>query len=66
MNGMQIWEVNGIDDLKGICFAQCTTKDKAEKAMKILEKEGFDGRLIVEQSNLRIDQLIIGSELKQL
>lgn len=21
MNGMQIWEVNGIDDLEGTCFA---------------------------------------------
>ena len=53
MNGMQIWEVNGIDDLEGTVFAQCSTKEKAEKAMKLLEKEGFEGMLVVEQSGLR-------------
>ena len=36
MNGMQIWEVNGIDDLEGTVFAQCSTKEKAEKAMELL------------------------------
>ena len=66
MNGMQIWEVNGIDDLEGTVFAQCSTKEKAEKAMKLLEKEGFEGMLVVEQSGLRFDQLIIGEKLIQL
>ena len=66
MNGMQIWEVNGIDDLEGTCFAQCSTKEKAEKAMKLLEKEGFEGMLVVEQSRLRFDQLLIGEKLIQL
>lgn len=66
MNGMQIWEVNGIDDLEGICFAQCSTKEKAEKAMRILEKNGFEDMLVIKQSNLRLDQLIIGEEIIQL
>lgn len=35
---MQIWEVNGIDDLEGTCFAQCSTKEKAEKQCKFLKK----------------------------
>ena len=48
MNGMQIWEVNGIDDLEGTCFAQCSTKEKAEKAMQILEENGFEDMLEVE------------------
>ena len=56
MNGMQIWEVNGIDDLEGTCFAQCSTKEKAEKAMRILEENGFEDMLVVKQSSLRLDQ----------
>ncbi len=63
---MQIWEVNGIDDLEGICFAQCSTKEKAEKAMRILEENGFEDMLVIKQSNLRLDQLIIGEEIIQL
>lgn len=66
MNGMQIWEVNGIDDLEGTCFAQCSTKEKAEKAMQILEENGFEDMLEVEQSNLRLDQLFIEDKLIQL
>lgn len=66
MNGMQIWEVNGIDDLEGTCFAQCSSKEKAEKAMQILEKNGFENMLIVEQSRLRLDQLSIEDKLIQL
>ena len=33
MDGMQIWEVVGIDDLEGSVFAQCSTEEKANKAM---------------------------------
>lgn len=66
MNGIQIWEVNGIDDLEGICFAQCSTKEKAEKAMRILEENGFEDMLVVKQSNLRLDQLLIENKLIQL
>lgn len=66
MNGMQIWEVNGIDDLKGVCFAQCSTKGKAEKAMQMLEHNDFENMLVIEQSNLRFNQLLIGDRLIQL
>lgn len=66
MNGMQIWNVNGIDDLEGICFAQCSTKEKAEKAMRILEENGFEDILVVEQRNLRLDQLLVEDKLIQL
>lgn len=66
MNEIQIWEVNGIDDLEGICFAQCSTKEKAEKAMRILEENGFEDMLVVKQSNLRLDQLLIEDKLIQL
>ena len=66
MNGMQIWEVNGIDDLEGICFAQCSTKEKAEKGMRILEENGFEDMLVIKQSNLQLDQLLVEDELIQL
>lgn len=66
MNEIQIWEVNGIDDLEGICFAQCSTKEKAEKAMRILEENGFEDMLVVKQSNLRLDQLLVEDKLIQL
>lgn len=66
MNGMQIWEVNGIDDLEGTCFVQCSTKEKAEKAKQILEENGFEDILVVKQSSLRLDQLLIRGELIQL
>ena len=66
MKEMLIWEVNGIDDLEGTCFAQCSTKAKAEKAMQILEENGFEDILVVEQSSLRLDQLLIEDKLIQL
>lgn len=66
MNGMQIWEVNGIDDLEGTCFAQCSSEEKAEKAIQILEENGFKDMLVAKQSSLRLDQLLIGDRLIQL
>ena len=66
MEGKIIWEVNGIDDLEGTCFAQCSTKEKAEKAMQILEENGFENILEVRQSNLRLDQLSIKGKLIKL
>jgi hypothetical protein len=62
MEEMLIWEVNGIDDLEGTCFAQCSTKEKAEKAMQILEENGFENMLEVRQSCLKLDQISIGGK----
>lgn len=66
MYEIQIWEVVGVDDLEGSVFAQCSTEEKANKAMKLLENEGFEDMLRVEQSSLKIDQIIIGDKLVQL
>lgn len=66
MDGIQIWEVVGVDDLEGSVFAQCSTEEKANKAMQLLENEGFEDMLRVKQSSLRIDQIIIGDKLIQL
>ena len=66
MDRIQIWEVVGVDDLEGSTFAQCSTEEKANKAMKLLENEGFEDMLRVKQSSLRIDQIIIGDKFVQL
>lgn len=66
MDGVNIWEVTGIDDLEGTCFAQCSSEEKAEKAMQILEENGFKDMLVAKQSSLRLDQLLIGDRLIQL
>lgn len=66
MDGMQIWEVVGIDDLEGNVFAQCSTEEKANKAMKLLENEGLENMLCVKQSSLKIDQIMIGDKFIQL
>ena len=66
MNGTQIWEVIGIDDLEGSVFAQCSTEEKANKAMELLENEGFEDMLRVKQSDLRIDQIMIGDKVVQV
>ena len=66
MDGMQIWAVVGIDDLVGSVFAQCSTEEKANKAMKLLENEGLENMLCVKQSSLKIDQIMIGDKFIQL
>lgn len=66
MNGIQIWEVNGTGEFDGICFAQCSTKKNALKAMHILEENGFEDMLEIKRNNLRLDQLVIGDEVVRL
>ena len=42
---VKLFNVIGIDDLEGISFARCTTYEKAQKALKLLEAEGFQNML---------------------
>lgn len=55
----KLWEVVGIDDLEGSVFAQCTSKDNAEKAMELLEASGLKDCLKIQQSNLFVDRVEI-------
>lgn len=55
----KLWEVVGIDDLEGSVFAQCTSKDNAEKAMELLESTGLKDCLKIQQSNLFVDRVEI-------
>lgn len=63
MDGINIWEVTGINDLEGTCFAQCTTEEKAKKAMQILEQNEFEDMLTLRQSNLGLNQLNVNGKL---
>ena len=66
MDGMQIWEVVGIDDLEGSVFAQCSTEEKANKAIKLLENECLENMLVGKQRILIFDQIMIVDKFIQL
>lgn len=61
--GISIWEVVGIDDLEGNTFAQCTCKENAEKALDLLERQGFEDVLEVRESNLLLDKIELGGSI---
>jgi hypothetical protein len=65
MEKTRIFAVVGIDDLEGMTFAQCTTMEKAKKAMKILVENGFDDVEIIE-SNLTLDVIEVEGKYYEL
>lgn len=58
----KLWDVVGIDDLEGNVFAQCTTRQIAKKAMRILEAQGFENMLEIRENNLGINRIITGGK----
>lgn len=64
--GIPIWEVVGIDDLEGNTFAQCTCKENAEKALDLLERQGFEDVLEIRESNLLLDKIELGGSIISL
>lgn len=64
--GISIWEVVGIDDLEGNTFAQCTCKENAEKALDLLERQGFEDVLEIRESNLLLDKIELGVSIISL
>ena len=66
MNDMRLFNVAGMDDLKGTVFARCTTYEKAQKAKELLEAEGFEDMLDIVQDGIPIDVIEIGGELIEL
>lgn len=62
----RLYLVVGIDDLEGETFAECTTLNKAKKAMKLLEKEGLEDMLEIVQSEIPIDYVEIDGKLIEL
>lgn len=59
-----LYNVCGYEDVDQLFFARCTTYEKAEKAKKLLEKEGFIDCLEILQDEIPID--IIEIEGKQI
>ena len=51
--------VRGIDEMDGLIFAKCSTKDKAEHAKKLLEDAGFVDCLEIMKSTLTLDKIVI-------
>ena len=66
MVGINLYNVVGIDDLEGMTFARCTTMDKAVKAKKLLENNGYEDMLEITQDNSAVDMLEIDGELIEL
>ena len=64
--GISIWEVVGIDDLEGNTFAQCTCKENADKALDLLERQGFEEVLEIRERNLLLDKIELGGSIISL
>lgn len=62
----ELWEVKGTDDLEGMTFAVCTSKEKALEAEKLLKTQGFEGLgfedLEIKKSNINLDEIKIGQD----
>lgn len=63
---LRTFEVVGMYDMEGMVFARCTTYEKAKKAMRILNKEGFGYRLDIVEVNTSIDTIEIDGKLIEL
>lgn len=61
-----LFSVVGLNNLEGTVFARCTTYEKAQKAIKILEAKGFEDMLDIVQTEMLIDTIEIGDELIKL
>lgn len=63
---IELWEVKGTDDLEGMTFAVCTSKEKALEAEKLLKTQGFEGLgfedLEIKKSNINLDEIKIGQD----
>lgn len=62
----KLFNVVGIDDLEGMVFARCTTYEKAVKAKKCLENNGFENMIDIVQDEIPVDVIEIDSQLLEL
>lgn len=66
MNEIKLFSVIGVDDLAGCTFARCTTYEKAQKAMELLEAEGFEDMLEIFADVMPINVVEIGGKVIEL
>lgn len=55
---IELWEVKGTDDLEGITFAVCTSKEKALEAEKLLKAQGFED-IRIKKNGVNLDEIKI-------
>lgn len=60
---VKLFKVVGRDELDGYTFAQCTTYDKAKRALELTEENGFEGMVEIVQDELPIDAIEICGEI---
>ena len=60
---MRLYKVIGVDELEGFTFAQCTTYEKAKKAQKLIEENGFEDCTELMQDEIPIDAIEINDKL---
>lgn len=62
LQDVRLWFVEGADKFKGLTFALCTTKEKAEAAKKLVDEnlgtEGTDS-IVIRHSTMALDTLDI-------
>ena len=53
-----IYDLVGIGGFEGMIFAQCTSEEACEKAIRIMDSKGWNvGLLEIRKSNMRLNQL---------
>lgn len=62
MKKQLLFNVVGRDDLEGVVFARCSSEEKAKKAMKLCEEQGFEDMLEIIPDNMLIDTIEIDGE----
>ena len=61
---MKLWLIDGVDDLEGLTFAFCTSAEKAEKALNLLNENEINSIGIVE-SDIDLDCIKLdGQQIK--
>lgn len=62
----KLYNVVGMYELEDCTFARCTTYDKAKKALKITEQNGFKDMVEIVQDPIPIDAVIINGKITKL
>ena len=63
---MKLFKVVGRDELDDCTFAQCTTYDKAKRALELTEENGFEDMVEIIEDELPVDTIEIDGKLVEL
>lgn len=63
---LKLWKVVGRDELEGFVFAQCTTYDKAKRALELTEENGFEDMVEIVQDEIPVDAIEINGKIVEL